>query len=354
MSEPSNAAYRSLVNGIGSIYRKAEHASRLGLNEAVLESRRTIGRLIVDVEQGGALRAKYGTQLLRQLAEDLNAAFGRGFSERSLHYMRLFHLVYGERKLHFELNWSCYRLLLDVKDGRLRRELEIEAARRLLAKRELEELTRKRAGRPAQPLVWDRPAGEFFTFRLIREVVGFRTAEPVLDLGFAMYHRPSDDTLRSFALQLGVTPDDFPDEVVVRSLKLDGAALAYELLAVDADPRERYVYVAQLIRVVDGDTLLVLVDLGFSVFVRQRLRLRRVDAPELDSERGRKAKSFVEARLVPHGLVVLRTFGTDLYDRYVCDLWYGDAGTSAEMIVREGRLLNAELMDEGLADVVRH
>ncbi len=137
----------------------------------------------------------------------------------------------------------------------------------------------------------------------------------------------------------------------MRSLKLkDG----FELMSIDADPLERYVFVAQLIRVVDGDTLLVLVDLGFSVFVRQRLRLRRVDAPELDSERGRKAKSFVEARLVPHGLLVLRTFGTDQYDRYVCDLWYGDAGASADMIVREGRLLNAELIEEGLADGVRH
>ena len=41
-----------------------------------------------------------------------------------------------------------------------------------------------------------------------------------------------------------------------------------------------YKYTAKVIRVVDGDTFDVNVDLGFGNFTRQRLRLKDVDTPE--------------------------------------------------------------------------
>lgn len=57
----------------------------------------------------------------------------------------------------------------------------------------------------------------------------------------------------------------------------------------EALQRNRWVYQATVVRTVDGDTLDVDLDLGFSVSVRQRIRLIGVDTPEVrgpERERG--------------------------------------------------------------------
>ena len=41
-----------------------------------------------------------------------------------------------------------------------------------------------------------------------------------------------------------------------------------------------YKYSAKLIRVIDGDTVDALIDLGFDVWVKKRIRLYGIDAPE--------------------------------------------------------------------------
>ena len=46
-------------------------------------------------------------------------------------------------------------------------------------------------------------------------------------------------------------------------------------------------------RVVDADTLLVEVDCGFGCRMEQRLRLRGIDAPELKTPEGARARAFV-------------------------------------------------------------
>lgn len=59
-----------------------------------------------------------------------------------------------------------------------------------------------------------------------------------------------------------------------------------------------YVYNAKCLRVVDGDTLELAVDLGFNVSINIRGRLLNVNAPELFSgsnrENGKLAKLYLE------------------------------------------------------------
>ena len=47
----------------------------------------------------------------------------------------------------------------------------------------------------------------------------------------------------------------------------------------------------------DGDTLWAVIDLGFGVGSRQKLRLRGIDTPERGTKDGRKAKKYVEEAL---------------------------------------------------------
>jgi len=54
-----------------------------------------IGRMIVEEEQGGEARAKYGTKLLAGLSEFLKRRVGKGFSVSTLKNARQFFLVYN-------------------------------------------------------------------------------------------------------------------------------------------------------------------------------------------------------------------------------------------------------------------
>jgi len=56
-----------------------------------------IGRRIVEQEQRGEKRAKYGKMLIKELAMKLTMEFGDGFSKRNLEYMRKFYLTYPDR-----------------------------------------------------------------------------------------------------------------------------------------------------------------------------------------------------------------------------------------------------------------
>jgi predicted nuclease of restriction endonuclease-like (RecB) superfamily len=98
-----------------------------------------MGRHIVEFEQGGAERAKYGARLLPRLAERLTTEFGKGFDASNLRYMRLFYQAFPNcDALRHELSWTHYRLLLRVEDRRAREWYMAEAATQNWATRALE------------------------------------------------------------------------------------------------------------------------------------------------------------------------------------------------------------------------
>ena len=110
-----------------------------------------------------------------------------------------------------------------------------------------------------------------------------------------------------------------------------------------------HVYAGVLEQIVDGDTLIVRIDLGFHVWFSERLRLRGIDTPELATPAGVAARDFVIAQLKGIERVVIQTFTVDLYGRYVCDVFYLPGMTETEVIFRHGQFLNQELLDAGHA-----
>ena len=54
-----------------------------------------------------------------------------------------------------------------------------------------------------------------------------------------------------------------------------------------------YEYSAKLLKVVDGDTLDVAIDLGFDITHNVRVRLLEINAPEMGTPEGPKAKDYV-------------------------------------------------------------
>jgi micrococcal nuclease len=101
-----------------------------------------------------------------------------------------------------------------------------------------------------------------------------------------------------------------------------------------------YEYSARLTKVVDGDTVDLLVDVGFGIHVQQRIRLLGVNCPEHGTTAGDDATAFTKAWL--------EQYGPDLIVRTVRDRkekWGRMLGT----ISAGTRILNSDLIAGGHA-----
>ena len=110
-----------------------------------------------------------------------------------------------------------------------------------------------------------------------------------------------------------------------------------------------YLYKAVVKRVIDGDTLLLMMDLGFTVWKEQRVRLAGIDTPELNTPKGQEACKYTREQLAKTDFVMVKTNKIDIYGRYIGDVFYALGERSKEKVFEKGRYLNQELLDKGLA-----
>lgn len=88
-----------------------------------------------------------------------------------------------------------------------------------------------------------------------------------------------------------------------------------------------FCYKAKLIEVIDGDTVDLQIDLGFSVCISERFRLYGIDAPEMKTEAGKIAKAWLQATLFGKELFVQtikakRGAKADKYGRFLAILHF--------------------------------
>ena len=112
-----------------------------------------------------------------------------------------------------------------------------------------------------------------------------------------------------------------------------------------------YVYKAVVERVIDGDTLLLRIDLGFQVWKEQRVRLAEIDTPAMDEPNGKEAYKFVLNQLAKVDFVMVKTNKIDIYGRYVGHVFYSLKKMEKADVFSKGQYLNQELVQKGLARV---
>ena len=134
-SQKPDASTADLYREITNIIHKARQNAYKAINFAMVEAYWNIGRLIVEEEQQGQERAKYGTYLIPELAKKLTSEFGKGFTEQNLRNFRQFYLKFppGNQDqirytLRSELSWSHYRLIMRVENPKARIYYMDEAA----------------------------------------------------------------------------------------------------------------------------------------------------------------------------------------------------------------------------------
>ena len=120
----------------------------------------TLGKWIVEVQQGGSSRAKYGKRVLETLSDALNHAFGKGYSVSTLTNIRKFYEIYKNRisapmvtdfsepnsqplvtkfgnDVPFRLSWTHYLILMRIQNEDERDFYEQLAIQENWGKREL-------------------------------------------------------------------------------------------------------------------------------------------------------------------------------------------------------------------------
>ena len=95
----SASSYAVLVDSIGELLAAARHSAARTVNALMTATYWEIGRRIVEFEQRGKKRAGYGQALLKRLASDLAARFGREFGVDNLELFRAFSLTYPPRHI---------------------------------------------------------------------------------------------------------------------------------------------------------------------------------------------------------------------------------------------------------------
>ena len=91
------------------------------------------------------------------------------------------------------------------------------------------------------------------------------------------------------------------------------------------------------------------IDFGLGWFAKKKLRLREIDSPELGTEAGVRAKAYLERVLLEAQPFVITTTKVDLYDRYLTDIFLLPGEPDLQKVAREGRFLNRELIEAGVA-----
>ena len=131
--------YGSFLTRVSDLLEQARRKTVRQVNTVIIHTYWKIGCLIVEEEQRGKERAKYGEYLIQRLSKDLTRRFGRGFTERNLWAIRQFYLTYPIlHAVRAELTWTHYRLLLGIKDAKARSFYEIEAVNSSWSTRELD------------------------------------------------------------------------------------------------------------------------------------------------------------------------------------------------------------------------
>lgn len=136
--------------------------------------------------------------------------------------------------------------------------------------------------------------------------------------------------------------------------------------------------IKEIIKIVDGDTIDVNIDLGFDVTVKQRVRLDGIDTPEsitsnlLEKQMGLESKKYLENWLSDKKDLIINTSKDDKYGRILARIsdntsstcindemiklgyaWSYDGGTKKkdlqELITKRAQIKNPQALDAKLA-----
>ncbi len=348
---PSLASFEVLV-------RKVKETFLLGrrrVKQAIVRTYWQAGKYIHEHILYHQDRADYAEKVILKLAERVE------MSERSLdRVLKLYRELPKIPTSMSELDLTHLYSLATIRDEKTRNEFAKRAAEKNWNTRELRSKIKAelrsdpkspdgkkgvKAAGPDTELLKPK-LGVLHTYRLIQsKPAQARPVREEIDQGFSVRRAAFK---RKGKLRIG--------DVIESRKEKDGT---YTAVKSSRGEEALYTYKAWVERVVDADTQFVEIDLGFDGTIEQYLRLRAIDAPEIDTPEGKRAKAFVEKCLRPAPYILLTSSRSDKFDRYLSDIFIPIPGPASlrpsapEALVRTGGVdylyLNNELLLRGLA-----
>jgi endonuclease YncB( thermonuclease family) len=255
-------------------------------------------------------RANYGATLFPLLSENLKIDVTTLY--RSVTFFEEYPKILDTCQ---ELTWSHMRLLLAIPDIEQRKALEKQVKKEHLSVSELTALihhpTTKELPKTKPILKVSRTAPYVYQTKQIQ-------AKDMLDLGFNVF--------------------------------LDGKTLTAKgstRLHLNSIPH--YTYKAYVLEVLDGDTIWADIDLGLNTWTTQKLRFRGINSEGIETKGGRTAKDYVLKALKDCKFIAIKTSMRDKYTRYLVDIFYDKDEQDLLKLINNGKFLNQELLDTGLA-----
>ena len=100
--------------------------------------------------------------------------------------------------------------------------------------------------------------------------------------------------------------------------------------------------VIEIVKIVDGDTVDVLLDLGFDIHRKERVRILGIDAPETrtidenEKKFGIEAKTYVVSWFAKHSKITVHTYKDDKYGRILGEFFDSEGRSLSHSIVEDG------------------
>ncbi len=122
-----------ILKDMCGIIESSQKAAYQAVNTALVRRNWLLGYRIASEEMRGKERAKYGAEIIKKLAKELSAEYGKGFTKSNLYSFYAFYKTYPEifqtasGKSQKLLSWSHYAVLLQVDNEKARAWYEKEA-----------------------------------------------------------------------------------------------------------------------------------------------------------------------------------------------------------------------------------
>ena len=206
----NNEKFKQLEN----IVIEIESNSRVRMmvdNEERLKGYHEIGRLLVEA-QGGASRAKYGDNLIKEWGEKLAQEYGKNYDESNLKRFRLFYLTFPKSDaVRHLLTWTHIRTLLPIKNENERNYYINQVILNNLSSRELiQEIKNKSferlsyADKNNVKLITDTKNNNLTIEDMIKDPIIINVDEDISELDEATIHKKIINYVENRFMELGI------------------------------------------------------------------------------------------------------------------------------------------------------
>ena len=251
------------------------------------------------------------------------------------------------------LTFTHYKALQRITDPEIRKKIEQQAIKEKLTFKDIDlivkQLKLKQSARKktSKKGILTFTRGEPYIYRIHKNNDITGCSEYYLDLGFHFS---------------GPIPDSYTSQLnsgrLVRLTK--NKDRTYSLTRAEERHDMLYTYPARVAKIVDGDTIDAHINVGSGHYlIKERLRFRGINAPELSTPEGIVAKAFLKKYLSKCPIIVIRTTKNNaqasanakgMFGRWLVDVFAKPGVKGPSIIARKGTYINQLLIDKGFAE----